>query len=130
VFVLGVSGASQNHYIFYQTPAGPDLSAYYNGGAARVEASTPYDQLPHTIEFWADGTNLNCRDNGVLYRLASNVSLTANCSCVAFGRAASSAVQVGDLDHHFHAAFSAKPSDGYIMKVKMWLWRNLGRPPL
>lgn len=128
ILSFGVSGASNNHYVFYQTPTGSNLRPYYNSGAVRVEATPLHDQLAHVIEFWPDGTNLNCRDNSALYQTATNITLSANCSAIGLSRPASSATQNGDINHVFHMVCSAKPSDAYIATLRAWLTLWKGAP--
>ncbi len=121
IFSIGVSGSAESHYVHYQTSGGNELRPYYNGNAANVSATASATTTVRVVEFWADGTNLNCRDNGTLTQTATNVSLGANCTGISFGRAISADTHVSNCNHLFHALWSAKPADAIIRRALQWL---------
>lgn len=131
VIDLGVNAASDRHYTFYQTDGAGAVNkrGYYNTNSVSVAGPVPVDTLPHVIEFWADGTNLTLRIDGTSYQTASNVSVGADCTSIGIGRAASSNVHTGNMNHAFHAIYSAKPSDAYIRRLKRYLLERFGVLP-
>lgn len=71
---------------------------------------------PFFYESWADGANMNSRFNGAANSTANTGSLIADLNSITIGNGASPS----DSSHQFIGIWSAKPSDNYIKRLKLW----------
>lgn len=130
VFCIGnVTTGVELHNTHYHSFGGSILRPNYNNNEAFVNATAPADTAVHVTEFWADGVNLNVRDNGVLYTAASAVALRDDATALGIGRGIyQGSISFSDCNHAFHMLCAGKPNDPYIAQLRAWLTRNKGAP--
>jgi len=115
ILMIGnIAAGGSNQFGHYVGVTNDVITCSYNGATAAATISG-VGTKNHITEFWADGTNLNVRDNGVLAATASAVTLTSA------GISWRDGSHPGNRAAVFHALFSAKPSDAYIAQLVNWI---------
>lgn len=114
LLVGNIPAGGSNLFGHYVAVNNDVVTCSYNGATSAATIAGVGTKL-HTLEFWADGTNLNVRDNGNLQAVAFTGSLNVAAISVRDN------TQGGTDNNVFHAIFTSKPSDAYIAELKNWL---------
>lgn len=128
VIDMGVNILTDNHYVHEQRTGGVSVLRGYVNGASAIATATAADALPHFVEFFLDGTNLNIVVDGTAYTTASAATMTANITAVGLGVAASGPYHWSDSSHAFHLVCSAPPTPGERSTLRDWARSYWGTP--